>query len=149
MNFGHMNPDLLCVEMNDSCGAHTKVPDDLPDHVFEHPSAVLGVEEGQELHLVKQLVIWVGVGLEPAVLQALQHLLGCVHKSQHGYKTAHFARVEKTFSLLTFLVQFQIFAIFYLLGNLFLIQAFAGQKLDPVFIPRHVTCGRHKRLRFC
>lgn len=86
MNFHHMNPELLCVQMNDclmgdGCGEHTEVPDNLPDHVFEHPSAVLGVEEGQELHLVQQLVIWVGVRLVPAVLQTLQHLLGCIHKT--------------------------------------------------------------------
>lgn len=140
-----MNPDLPSVQMSGwmtDWWSLTKVPDDLPDHVFEHPCAVLGVEEGQELQLVEQLVSWVDVGLEPAVLQALQHLLGCVHKVlQQCYRTTHFGGAENTFSPLTFLVQFQIFVIFDLLCNLFLIQAFAGQKLDPVFIPSHVTCG--------
>lgn len=143
-----MNPELLCVQMNDclmgdGCGAHTEVPDNLPDHVFEHPSAVLGVEEGQELHLVQQLVIWVGVRLVPAVLQTLQHLLGCIHKTNIvTASTVTLESYKNTFSPLTFLVQFQILVIFYFLGDLFFIEAFAGQKLGPVFIPRHVTCGR-------
>lgn len=55
----------------------TQVSDDLLDHVFEHASAVLWVKEGEKLLLVQQLVCWRVIGLEPAVLQTFQYLLGC------------------------------------------------------------------------
>lgn len=44
--------------------------------------------------------------------------------------------------VLTFFIKFQIFIVLYLLCNVLLVKSFAGQKLRPVFVPRHVTCGQ-------
>lgn len=73
---------------------HTEVSYDLLDHVLQHSSAVLGVQEGQELLLVQQLVRGVVVRLEPAVLQALQHLLSCTQEPRGSELQLHQLKVK-------------------------------------------------------
>lgn len=51
-------------------------------------------------------------------------------------------------SVLTFLIQFQIFIILYFLSNFLFTETFAGQKFDSIFIPCHVTYGQHRNCGF-
>lgn len=65
----------LCREDQRGRGGLTQVPDDLLGHELEHATAVLGVQEGQELLLGQQQVRGGTVRLIPAVFEVLQDFL--------------------------------------------------------------------------
>ena len=80
----------------------TQVSNDLLDHVLEHAPAVLWVQERQELFLVEELVSRGAVGLEPAILQALQNLLCC----SDGHTHTRFANCCAMFTGFFFFLHF-------------------------------------------